>query len=162
MTTRASQLVKKIKQSPACQLLIPTYRDLLLRMAVGNDIANQKALGVLLRQENPAELQSVFFIEDRLQNFIQTHLSPPSDENLLSEYRLKAGSLIQSFIIFTPEEKREVLEALKNMNLSAVRKLIDLYRYAHHKQHDYLQLLAVSDPDHARQWEKIISSNLTN
>lgn len=148
MTTLAkqSELQQLMEHSRAFHLLIPTYQQMLRTTAASGDLGLQKAFAVILRREKPADLQSVYFTEEVLQDFVETNLGVRDQLALLDEYRDKARQLINSFLPFSVEEKQQILPYIATLNLDQVKSMINLYKLGHHKQDQYLRIFAQKDP----------------
>lgn len=159
MTTKTPanslHLPQLLENSRGFHFLIPTYQKALRDLADTGDLSLQKALAVILRREKPADLQSVYFTEEVLQNFVERNLGVNDQSALLDEYRAKAKHLIETFMFFTPEEKKEILPYIDSLNLHGVKELINLYKLGHHKQNQYLQTFAEKDPKQSIKFQLI-------
>lgn len=157
MTTKTTQnslhLPQLLENSRGFHFLIPTYQKALRDLAETGDLSLQKALAVILRREKSADLQSVYFTEEFLQNFVERNLGLTDQNALLQEYRDKAKHLVKAFMFFTVEEKAEILPYIDSLNLKGVKDLIDLYKFGHHKQDQYLQTFAEKDPKQAIKFQ---------
>ena len=154
-TLKSCKLTQSLEQSPSFHLLLPTYQQALHDLAAAGPLSLQKALTTILRQEKSADLQSVFFTEEILQNFVERNLPLPPQQDLLAEYQAKARHLIESFIILSFSEKQKILPQLASLNLNALKKLINLYKFGHHKQSQYLQKFIEKDPQLAVKFQSL-------
>lgn len=156
-----SALPQILENSRGFHLLIPTFQQSLRQAIQTGDQSQQRALSMILSREKPADLQSVFFTEEVLQNFVETNLAAPQDPaQLLLEYREKARNMLGSFLFFTVAQKNEILPYIDSLNLDSLKKLINLYKLGHHKQDQYLRIFAEKDPRMATKF-KLISSGAT-
>jgi hypothetical protein len=151
-------LQELLNRSRAVRFLLKSYQQALRDLAAGTDQNLQKTLSVILKREKPADLQNVYFLESVLQNFVETHLPLPAEEELLEEYRDQACQLVQNFLFFGEKEKQEILPYIGSLGLEDVKKLIELYQLGHHKQDQYLQTFAEKDPKLALKFQLLVSS----
>lgn len=160
-TLKSNKLTQSLEKSPSFHLLLPTYQKSLHDLATTGPLSLQKALTSILHQEKPADLQSVFFTEEILQNFVERNLHLPPQQELLAEYRAYAQHLIESFILLSLPEKQKILPQLASLNLDALKKLINLYKFGHHKQDQYLRKFVEKDPQLAAKFQ-LLTKSLAN
>lgn len=139
-------LQKTLEHSRSVKMLIPSFQKALTDLASGGDSTLQRAIGLILHREDPTDLQSVYFTEKMLQEFIEINFPAPDHATLLSEYRDLAHRLVQTFLFFNAEDKKQVMPLIDKMEIPALREMIELYRNGHRKQHEYLQTMAEKDP----------------
>jgi hypothetical protein len=154
------KLPQLLENSNGFHFLIPTYQQTLENLAKNGDLSLRKTLDAILRHENPADLQSAYFTEQLLQDFVERNLKPIDASILINEYRIKAKNLIETFICFSLEEKANIISSLNSLNLNALKELINLYKFGHHKQDQYLQMFAEKDPKQLIKF-RLISKKLT-
>lgn len=145
-TTQNQQLLETLEHSRSIKMLIPCYQQALKDLASKGDLSLQRAVALILRREDPTDLQSVYFTEKMLQQFIEINSPTPDHQTLLSEYRDLARRLVQTFLFFNAEDKKQILPLIDSLQIPALREMIELYRSGHRKQHEYLQTMAEKDP----------------
>lgn len=158
-TLQNQSLQSLLEISRSVRLLLPAYRQVLNELAAGDNLAMQKAVLMILKREKPADLQSVYFTEEVLRNFVEKNLQISQTPGLLQEYRDYARQLINNFLFFNEKEKAEILPYLDTLDLAGLKKLIGLYRLGHHKQAQYLQTFAEKDPKTAVKFSVILHQN---
>jgi hypothetical protein len=139
-------LQKALEQSAALPMLIPAYQQALRDLAISGDPVLQRAVNLILKQEQSADLQSVYFTERLLREFVAVNFPSLPAVTVLKQYRDLATRLIQAFLFFNAEDKKSLLPKVKKLELPALLKLIQLYREGHRKQLEYLQIMAEKDP----------------
>lgn len=163
------QLTNQLKKASAYKLLIPTYQSILEQLADNeldltkvDSITYKKALANLLSRENEADLQSIFFTEKLLENFVETHFTLPDSAELRSEFQQKATRLIETCLILTRRQRETLIAQLDQVNLEGLRQIINLYREAHHKQNQYLQIFAEKDRNSSIKFEVLVNKSHHN
>jgi hypothetical protein len=144
--TNSKTLQKALERSAALPMLIPAYQRALRNLALSGDRALQRAASLILRQERPDELQSVYFTERLLSEFVAVNFPSLPAATVLRQYRQLATRLIQAFLFFSAEDKAKILPSIDRLDLPALLKMIQLYREGHRKQLEYLQIMAEKDP----------------
>ena len=138
-------------------MLLPSYRELLYEVADSDDTSQQSAIGILLKREKPADLKSVYFTENILQQYIDQNFPPLPPEQLLPEYREKTKHLIRTFLFLNTEEKNKILPRIDTLDIQGCKELIELYKMGHHKQGEYLQIFAEKDPKTAIKFSVLVN-----
>jgi len=157
--TENQQLTTLLEHSRAFPLLLTAYQNALHQLATGKNLAMQRAITMILKRENIRDLQSVYFTEEVLNNFIETNLALPVTPALTEEYREKARQLIGNFLFFSQKEKENILPYLDTLDLPGLKKIIELYRLGHRKQSQYLQTMAEKDPKTAIKFRVIVDQD---
>lgn len=164
-----NQLTNQLKKSAAYKLLIPTYQSILEQLADNeldlnrvDSITYRKALANLINRENEADLQSIFFTEKLLENFVETHFTLPDSAELRSEFQQKAARLIETCLILTRRQRETLVTQLDQVNLEGLRQIIEVYREAHHKQNQYLQIFAEKDRNSSIKFEVLVNKSNHN
>ncbi len=164
-----NQLTNQLRHTAAYKLLIPTYKSILEQLADNeldlskvDSITYKKALTNLLKRENEADLQSIFFTEKLLENFVETHFTLPDSAELRSEFQQKAKHLIETCLILTRRQRETLIAQLDQVNLEGLHKIIEVYREAHHKQNQYLQIFAEKDPNASIKFEVLVNKSNHN
>lgn len=163
------QLTNQLKNTSAYKLLIPTYQSILEQLAENeldlnkvDSITYKKVLANLLSRENEADLQSIFFTEKLLENFVETHFTLPDSAELRSELQQKATRLIETCLILTRRQRETLIAQLDQVNSEGLRQIIEVYREAHHKQNQYLQIFAEKDRNSSIKFEVLVNKSNHN
>lgn len=138
-------------------MLLPSYRDILYELANSEDTAQQGAVSIMLKREKPGDLQSVYFTENILSQFIEQNFPPLPPEQLLPEYREKTKHLIRTFLFMDTEEKNKILPKIDTLSVPQLKELIDLYKMGHNKQAEYLKIFAEKDPKSAIKFNFLVN-----
>ena len=164
-----NQLTNQLKKSSAYKLLIPTYQSILEQLADNeldlnkvDSVTYRKVLANLINRENEADLQSIFFTEKLLENFVETHFTLPDSTELRSEFQQKAARLIETCLILTRRQRDTLIAQLDQVNLEGLRQIIEVYREAHHKQNQYLQTFAEKDRNSSIKFEVLVNKSNHN
>lgn len=156
-TQRQSDLKTLLDKSRGVQILLPSYREVLYELAETEDTAEQGAISIMLKREKPNDLQSVYFTENILSQFIEHNFPPQNQEKLLEEYKEKTKQLIRTFLFMDTEEKNKILPRIDGLNLPQLKELIELYKMGHNKQAEYLRIFAEKDPKSAIKFKFLVN-----
>lgn len=164
-----NQLTNQLRNTAAFKLLIPTYQSILEQLADNeldlskvDSITYKKVLASLLSRENESDLQSIFFTEKLLENFVETHFTLPESAELRSELQQKATRLIETCLILNRRQREALIAQLDQVNSEGLRQIIELYREAHHKQNQYLQIFAEKDLNSSIKFEVLVNKSNHN
>jgi hypothetical protein len=154
-----SVLSTQIQNSLAVKTLTSSYQAALAALALSPDQALQHNLEKILIQENPNDLQSLYFTEETLEQFVEeNHLeSTSSDDQLRFEFSKKAEKLIRTFLFFDNDQKDKLIPPLKTLPLEGLKAIISELRQGHRKQSEYLDVFVEKDPKVALKFELIAS-----
>jgi hypothetical protein len=155
-TQRQTELKDQLDKSRGVQMLLPSYRQALVDLANNHESAQQSAVSMILKREKNSDLQSVYFTENVLQQFIEKNYPPQDQEQLLEEYKEKTRHLIRTFLFLSTEEKDKLIPQLDSLNIEGLKEMIELYHMGHHKQNEYLQVFAEKDPKSAIKFEMLV------
>ena len=155
--TKNQELLTQIENSPSVKMLVPSYQQALRALAEeGSPAARQ--LSRILTQENPHDLQSQYFTEETLENFVARSLTlTVSPEELRLEFALKAERLIRAFLFFDSEQVESLVKPLGTLPLEGLQAIIAHMRQGHRKQSEYLDIFTQKDPKFAIKFELIAS-----
>ena len=156
--TKNSALLTQVQQSLVVKMLVPSYQKALSTLALSSDIALKRNLEKILHQENPQDLQSLYFVEDTLENLVEQHLkNTASEEQLRQEFSQKAEKLIRTFLFLDKDQVDQLVPPLKTLPLEGLKAIINQLRQGHRKQSEYLNTFVEKDPKIAIKFEVIAS-----
>ena len=159
------RLVETLKESMAFQGLISSYQRHLLEIAgaSGPDyLGIKKALSIILQHEKAEELASIYFVEQELEKLLDSNPPTIDQDTLTEEFRQKADRLLQTFLFFDSKEKEEISKQLPILSLSSIKQFINLLHEGHHKQENYLKIMAEKDPHTAIKFDLIMSEKVSS
>lgn len=161
--TKNSALLTQIQISLAVKTLVPSYQKALTSLAPSSNLALKRNLQKILQQENPNDLQSLYFTEETLENLVEQHLSlQVSPEQLRQEFSAKAEKLIRTFLFFDQDQKDQLIPPLKTLPLEGLKAIINELRQGHRKQSEYLDTFVEKDPKIALKFQVIASGQFEN
>lgn len=151
-------LQEKIQSSSAFSLLIPSYQAALKQLSNSKELAQKNALYKIMEFETENDLQTIYFAEQMLEHFVETHCAPANKNQTIEEFRHKAAQLLQTFLFFDAEQKHKYLATLPRLSYSQILDLIELMRQGHRTQHQYLQTFVEKDPHEAVKFQVLVST----
>lgn len=161
--TQNSALLTQVQNSLTVKMLVPCYQKALTSLALSADIALKRNLEKILLQENPNDLQSLYFTEETLENLVEKHLeSSVTEQQLRQEFAQKAEKLIRTFLFFDQEQKDQLIPPLKTLPLEGLKAIINELRQGHRKQSEYLDTFVQKDPNIALKFEVIAEGKFGN